>query len=79
MIRAPKQPDWEALRRLFTQFGQTGKVFGPKSDDAAIMISDMVADFAEDLALERAAIMEFDGGLSPDEAEKRAGLNTSWK
>lgn len=77
MTRAPRQPDWEALRRLFGQLGQTGKVVGPTSEKDPIKISDMDADLAAELAHERAAIMEFDGGLSRDAAEERAGLNTS--
>lgn len=71
----PKQgPDWAALGRVFSRLGKSPEAppsaAGPPSSAADDWRNDL--ELARDLAEERAAIMEFDGGLSRAEAEARA-------
>ncbi|RJE85452.1 hypothetical protein [Paracoccus onubensis] len=60
-----RAPDWDGLRKLFARLRQEQAAYDP--------------DLARDLAEERAAIMEFDGGLDRREAEARAGVSTDYK
>lgn len=62
---AEKQPDWsERLRGVFERLPGAATQLSSASVDGA--------ELAGDLAEERAAIMEFDGGLPRDRAEAMA-------
>lgn len=58
----PRELDWNQIQRLFTNTNHET----PVSDE-----------LARDLAEERAAIMEYDGGLSRADAERLAFATTS--
>lgn len=64
MVPSNSRLDWSRLRRVFA-----ARVAMPQQLD--------VADpaLAWDLAEERAAIMEYEGGLTRNDAEQLAGLN----
>lgn len=60
-----KRPDWsERMRGVFDRLPSAATQPPPAPDDRA--------ELARDLAEERAAIMEFDGGLPRDRAEALA-------
>jgi hypothetical protein len=63
---AEKRPEWsERLRGIFAVLpGQSAAQPPSATDDSAVL--------APDLAEERAAIMQFDGGLPRDQAEALA-------
>ena len=65
---ADKVPDWAAqLRQVFNDL--------PGESGARPSLSEYATDLARDLAEERAAIMEYDGGMSRRNAEVLADLN----
>jgi hypothetical protein len=51
-----------------------GRAFDPPSEPTSIAALGVVDPADAYACLERAAIMEFDGGLTRDEAERKAGL-----
>lgn len=62
--------DWEAVRAVFESM--------PSASPRPPLPQPTEADQdATDAAEERAAILEFDAGLSRQEAERRAGLGTA--
>ena len=75
-----RRPDWKALIRLFDQSGRSGQLPAPSAfeDEFVTYQGKSVPKWlARDLAQERTAIMEFDGGLTREEAEAevRKSLN----
>jgi len=67
-------PDWAALGRVFSRLGKSHEALPSAAGLPPAGADDWRNDpeLARDLAEERAAIMEFDGGLSRAEAEARA-------
>jgi hypothetical protein len=67
-------PDWAALGRVFSRLGKPHEELPSAAGLPSPAANDWRNDpeLARDLAEERAAIMEFDGGLSRAEAEARA-------
>ncbi|MDI3336399.1 hypothetical protein QKW60_08280 [Defluviimonas aestuarii] len=65
-------PDWAALRRVFARLSPTSGEVPSAVSPGAVGATDKDKALARDLAEERAAIMEYDGGMSRTEAEAHA-------
>lgn len=73
-----RKPDWQALGAFFDQAPPAPGTAPPSAheDDTAVYNGERLPKWlASDLMQERAAIMEFDGGLTKQEAEAATRLN----